>query len=194
MITSIFTQPIIEPLTLQEAKDHLRVDCSNDDLYIEPLIRAARESAETFTGRSFITQTWDLFIDRFPVSGTFLEIPVPPLQSITTVKYIDDLGVQQTLASSVYTVDANAEMGTITLAYNQSWPTVRNIPNAIEIRFITGYGNNATDVPETIRHAMRMLIGHLYERRETTIVGVPITSIPQAYEWLLAPYKVTRFV
>lgn len=193
MSTNLVTAPTIEPMTLQEAKDHLRVDHADDDSYIEPLIKAVREAAETFTGRGFITQTWDLFIHCFPRPGTLLEIPMPPLQSITSIKYIDTDGNQQTLASSVYTVDANAEMGTVTLAYNQTWPTIRAIPNAVEIRFIAGYGSNAEDMPEGIRHGMKMLLGHLYERRETTIVGVPITAVPQAYEWLLNPYTVTRF-
>jgi len=162
MSTNLVTAPTIEPLTLTEAKNHLRVDITDDDTYITNLIVAARLAAENYTGRAFITQTWDLFIDKFPTSGAFIEIPKPPLQSVTTVKYTDADGNQQTLASSVYTVDTNKEMGTVTLAYNQSWPTIRAVPNAVEIRFIAGYGATASTVPEGIKHAMRMLIGHLY--------------------------------
>lgn len=193
MPTNLVTGPAIEPLTVKEAKDHLRVDHGDDDSYIEPLITAVRDHAETYTGRSLITQTWDYWVNTFPPNGTWLELPLPPLQSVTSVKYTDTDGVQQTLTSSVYTVDTNAEAGRITLAYNESWPTVRDVPNAVEIRFVSGYGATAQDVPEGIRHAMRMLLGHFYERRETTLVGVPIVGVPQSYEWLLTPYRVMRF-
>lgn len=193
MKTNLVTEPAIEPLTLQEAKDHIRVDGVVDDSYIEPLIKVAREATERYLGRALITQTWDLFMDRFPWPQTFLEIHTPPLQSVTTVKYIDNDGAQQTLSSSIYTVDTNAEMGTLELAFNQVWPSIRDVSNAVEIRFIAGYGDNAEDVPEGIKQAMQMLIGHLYERREMTIVGVAINQVPNSFHWLLNPYKVTRF-
>ena len=193
MPTNLITEPTIEPMTLQEAKDHLRVDHVDDDSVIEPNIKAVREHSETFLGRALITQTWDLFINNFPPYGSWLEIPFPPLQSVTTIKYIDENGTQQTLSSSIYTVDINAEMGRVFLAYDQVWPTVRPILNAIEIRFVAGYGANAEDIPESIRQGIKMLLGHLYENRETTLVGTIIASVPQAYEWLLWPYRVVRF-
>ena len=193
MPTNLTTAPSEEPFTLTEAKSHLRVDITDDDSYITALIQAVREHAEPFLGRALITQTWDLFINNFPPSGSWLEIPFPPLQSVTTIKYIDENGTQQTLSSSIYTVDTNAEMGRVFLAYDQVWPTVRPILNAIEIRFVAGYGANAEDIPESIRQGMKMLLGHLYENRETTKSGVPIVSVPQAYEWLLWPYRVVRF-
>lgn len=208
MPTQVLTEPPIEPITLAEAKKHLRVDIVDEDSYISGLIVVARQAAELFTGRALITQTWKFHVDCFPLPGTCLEIPFPPLQLIESINYIpgnSSLGgfglgfgtgfdtLRKTLSDTIYTVDSNAEMGTVTLAYDQTWPTIRNVKNAVQIQFIAGYGNDADDIPEGIRHGMKMLLGHLYERRETTMVGVPIVAVPQAYEWLLNPYRVTRF-
>lgn len=189
----LVTAPAIEPVTLQQVKDNMRVDIADDDSVIEPKIRTARELAETFTNRAFLTQTWDLFLDAFPSSSNAICLPKPPLQSVTSVKYVDENGVQQTWANTNYTVDIAKEGGQIFPNYNVVYPTTRLERNAVEIRFIAGYGSNAQDVPEAIKDAIMMQVGHLYNNRESTAVGVQVTSIPKADEWLLYPYRYLRF-
>lgn len=189
------TAPAEEPLTLTEAKAHLRVTAADDDTYITTLIIVARQWAENVTRRALITQTWDLFLDKFPSMlspGSMIEVPLPPLVSVTTVKYTDTDGVQQTLSASLYDVDINAERGRITPAYGEVWPSTRAEMNAVEIRIVAGYGATAF-VPVKIKQAMLLLIGHLYERREDTVVGVTPARVPQASEWLIADYQSIRF-
>jgi uncharacterized phiE125 gp8 family phage protein len=184
MARTLVTAPTSEPITTQEAKDHLRITTTDDDTLISAMIVAVREYVENVTSRALITQTWDIFYDQFAE----VELPKPPLQSITTIKYIDTDGVQQTVSASVYTVDTDSDPGRVYLAYNQSWPGIRGINHAVEIRIVAGYGT-ASAVPQPIKHAMLLMIGHLYENREAT-APLTISEIPMAVDALLAPYRV----
>ena len=143
MPLTLVTPPTLEPLTLAEATSHLRVDLNDDDDLITDLITAAREYAETVTRRALLTQTWDLKLDAFPASsGTPVRLPFPPLQSVTSIQYVDTNGDTQTWSSDDYIVDApsgpQAVQGRITPAYQESYPTTRGIINAVTIRFVTG--------------------------------------------------------
>jgi len=188
MQKTLVTAPDSYPVTLTEAKDHLRVTTTVSDAYITALINAATESAETYTRRALITQTWDVFIDEF--SDT-MEMPKGVLQS-ATITYVDTDGATQTLDTSVYTVDTDSDPGVIRLAYGQSWPSTRDQAHAVTIRIVCGYGA-ASDVPITIRQAMLIHISHLYESREPVIIGTSVTSVPMSYDSLLLPYRVMRF-
>lgn len=184
---------VVEPLSLQEVKDHLRVDGIDDDSYIEPLIKPARRWAETFLNRALITQTWDLFLERFPRNSRMqIEIPWPALQSITSVKYQDILDVQQTWSDALYTVDINREIGRLVPIKDEDYPSTYGHIHDVEIRFLAGYGSNQQDVPRAIAQAMLLRIGHWYERREESTV-VALSLIPRGAEDLLWPYRVTRF-
>lgn len=186
MFTAVAAGPAIEPVTLSEARGHLRVDHSDDDLLIMNLIVAAREHIEgTSTRRALITQTRDYWLPHF--SGS-MEIPYPPLQSVTSVKYIDAAGAEQTLDSSVYAVVSDDIPGRVELAYGESWPTVRRESNAVAIRFVAGYGAARGDVPATIRQGLLLLVGHLYENREL-VAPVQLHTIPMGIKALLAPYR-----
>lgn len=186
---TLITAPSVEPLTTAEAKLHLRVDESADDGLIDGLILAAREQAEAFTKRALITQTWELIFDNF---SNCIELPKADLQSVTSIKYIDTDGVEQTLATSVYTVDTDSEPGRVYLAYNQTWPTVRAIPHAVTIQFVAGYGAASTAIPGSILSAMKLMIGHWYENREDSIVGTIAAPIPFGSRALLGPYTIDR--
>ena len=174
MALNITTEPTTEPLTTQEVKDHVRVDISDDDDYIDALITAARKSAETFTNRQFITATYTLNLDRFPrgKNGTVIKLSRPPIVSVTTVKYFDIDGAQQTLvADTDYQVDVLSEPGRLAPAPSTFWPSVQaQRLNPIEIIYIAGYGA-AGAVPQGIKQALLLLVGHWYERRETVLVG-----------------------
>ena len=187
----LVTAPATEPVTTAEAKAHMRVTGSDDDTYIDALVVAARTHAETITRRAFITQTWDLYQDRF--EGNEIHLPNAPLISVTTVKYIDVDGVLQTFTSDDYTVHAfSSAPGEIELDLDKVWPVTKSVDNAVVTQFVAGYGA-AADIPQPIKQAMLMMIAHWYENRETTIVGATIMEVPQASRMLLAPYRVTGF-
>lgn len=186
------TAPTSEPVTTAEAKTHLRVTTSDDDTYIGTLITVARKHVETITGRALINQTWDYFLDNFP-PGDKIVIPLPRLSSVTTVKYTDKDNAQTTFTASKYIVDTNNEPGQIVLAYGESWPTFTPRPiNAVEIRFVAGYGSGAANVPEGIKQAMLLLIAHWYENREP-ITDLNMKEIPETANALLWPYRVMQF-
>jgi uncharacterized phiE125 gp8 family phage protein len=185
MALELYTGPTVEPLTLTEAKEHLRVDHIDDDTLIESLIKAARRSAEVFQGRSYLSQTWKLYLDTFPCER-YIYLPFPPLQSVSSVTYIDGNGDVQTLATSRYQVDAKSQPGRIVLAPGYSWPaTESDRVNAVIITFVAGYGATSASVPENIRHAVRLILGDMYTQRENTIVGSSVNQIPQSAKILL---------
>lgn len=190
MALSLVTAPATEPITVAEAKLHLRVDGADEDLLIQSLIAAARAYAEAFTHRALITQTWDLKLGAFPCGDIWL--PKPPVSSVTSISYVDANGDTQTWASSNYTADLpsgpEARMGRITPAYSVSYPTTRDVVNAVTVRFVCGYGA-ASAVPDAIRHAMRMMVAHWYEQREPVNIGNITTVLPMTVESLLWPYK-----
>ena len=180
------TAPSVEPITTAEAKSHLNVTTSDDDTYIDALVAASRQKTESYLNRSLITQTWNLYLNTFE---TKIILPRAPIQSVSSVKYIDADGVEQTLSTDVYTVDTDAEPGQIYLAYDQSWPDIRTMEKAVNVEYIAGYGL-AADVPQLIKQAMLLLVGHYYERREETIVGTTISTVPMAYEPLLSEKRI----
>lgn len=184
----IATAPAVEPVTLAEAKLHLRVTQSGEDTLISALIKAAREYAEGVLNRALIDQTWDLYLDAFPgeCDGYVLKVPMSPLKSVTYVKYLDEAGVQQTLSASLYAVDITSEPGRIYPAYQQVWPTLRTgALGAVVVRFVAGYGADGTFVPESIKAAIRLAVAHWYENREDTVVGTIVSKLPLGVDALL---------
>lgn len=188
MPKTLVTAPSGYPVTLTEAKTHLRVTNTDDDAYINAIINAATAEAETYTRRALLTQTWDVFLDGFSDS---MEMPKGQLQS-ATISYVDSGGATQTLATSVYTVDTDSDPGVIRLAYGQSWPSVHDQANAVTIRIVCGYGN-ASDIPMPIRQAILLQIAHLYEAREPVVFGASVDAIPMSYESLLSSYRIWTF-
>lgn len=190
MILKLSSAPGAEPLSAAEAKAHLRVDHSDDDTYISTLIKAARHYIEQVTNRALITQTWIAYLDDFlPV----IQLPKPELISVTGITYVDTDGTTQNLGTSIYTVDTDSLPGRVYEAYNQSWPTVRDIPKAVAITYTAGYGAASTNVPEPILQASKILVAHWYENREPVIVGTIASPVPLSVTHLLAPYKVHQF-
>ena len=127
--------PSVEPVSLVEMKLHLRVDATADDTLIAALTMAAREWCEVYEGRSYMAQTITAYMDTLQS----VILPRPPLVSVSSLKYYDVDGTQQTLATSYYDVDVFAEPGRVLLAYNQTWPSTRLMNNAVEIIYQTGY-------------------------------------------------------
>lgn len=181
------TDSASEPVTTAEAKTHLRVEHSNDDTYIGDLVKAARTLAERWTQRSFVNTTWNLWFDCFP---SVIYVPRSPLVSVSSITYTDSDGNSDTVSSSVYTVNTQRDPGEIYEAYNQNWPTdYRAIPDVVKVIYVAGYGSSSTSVPQPIRQAIRLIVGHWYENREE-VTPSAMSKMPLAAEALLANYAV----
>jgi uncharacterized phiE125 gp8 family phage protein len=163
----IYTQPTSEAVSLESAKQQLLMrpeEGRGDDGYIEALIAVARKACEDLLGRALMQQTWDLYLDEFPCRDDYIEVPRPPLQTVTYVKYKDDAGTLQTLAASNYIVDTASEPGRIALKYGQTWPSAYKETQAVQIQFVAGY-KSADEVPWTIRQAILLKLTDLYMNR-----------------------------
>lgn len=189
MALTLLTAPARELVTLQQAKDHLRVDEAVEDSVIDPLIKTARQYVEAFTDRALITQSWDLILDEF---AEIILMPKAPLQTVTQIQYLDTAGDQQTLASTEYKADTASHPARIVPAWGKSWPLTRDEINAVEIRFVAGYGDNAEDVPSPIIQALLLIVAHLYENREATSNGPELKDLPLGARELLMPYRKLR--
>lgn len=179
--------PTVEPVSLTEAKNHLRVDIADDDVLISSKIMAAREYFEWATNRALINQTWRLSLNEWP-GGDRIVLPRRPLSSVTSVVYTNSAGVATTWAAANYDVDTESDPGLLRLAYGISWPTVTLRPtNPIQITFVAGYGAAATSVPEHMRQAVLLLAGYWYENREGVNLGQGYTalSLPFAIDSLI---------
>lgn len=183
------TPPATEPVSLTEAKLHVRQDGSGDDALITSLIQAAREYVESYTNRSLITQTWKLYLDRFPCEQ-FIYLPRPNLLTISSISYVDLNGQTQTWSSANYIADTASLPGAVRLAYQCFWPGARTQAQSVCITYTAGYGA-AASVPEAIKSAMKLCIGHWYMNRESVAMG-GMQEIPMAVEALLGPYRVVE--
>ena len=184
------TAPSGAPITIAEAKAHCKVDAPDDDVLITGMIAAVTQHLDGrrgYLGRCLLTQSWEYRIHGFPRCDP-IEIPLPPLASVGSVKYIDDAGILQTLASDQYVVDTATYHGQIRRAYNVIWPTTRCEDYAVQIAFTAGFGDAAA-VPQPIKSAMLMIIEQLYDKRGDDGDAGEIT-IPAAARWLLGPYRI----
>ena len=155
------TAPTIEPVTLAEVKNYCRIDEDRDDALIDSLIEAARDQVETRAGRQLITATWNMYLPDFP---SIIRLPRPPLQSVTSITYVDSAGDAQTESATVYTADTKSEPGLIHEAYSQSWSTHRaDADDVVTVTYVAGYGDAGTDVPEELKIALMMLVRSVYD-------------------------------
>lgn len=191
MALVLVTPPSVEPVTLDEAKAHMRIDHADDDVYIASLIVAARQFAEGFLQRSLLPQTWRLTLDAFPHDDT-ITLPRPPLRDVLEVRYYDENGVLQTLDPSLYHVDLVSEPGRVVLAHGQQWPQTAVRPNAVEVEYEAGY-SDAVSVPGAIKQAILLLVAHWYEHREAIATDAQPTELPLAVDSLLRQYRVWGF-
>ena len=185
MALKLITAPTVEPVTLTEAKAQLRVDWSDEDAQISSYILAAREYCEGFQNRALITQTWDLWLDDWPCTDR-LKVPLPPLQSVTNIKYYDTDNVEYTLATAEYFVDDKSEPGRVVLAYGKTWPSTTLRPaNGVVVRFVAGYGL-AVSVPQKVKQAMLLLVTLMYQKRLPIVEGKIVGEVPFAVTALLS--------
>lgn len=175
------TAPAVEPITLDEAKLHLRVDSTDDNALISALITTARQLAERETKRAFITQTWEMYLDTAPAE---VDIPKPPLQATgLSIRVIDEAGAETVVGATLYDVDASENSpGRVKLKSGYAWPTHRGFASFI-IEFKAGYGDAGADVPEALKQGILQLLLHLYENRGAE-------EIPKGLKALFWPFKI----
>ncbi|MFZ8961536.1 MAG: head-tail connector protein [Flavobacteriaceae bacterium] len=172
---SVTTEPANEPITLTEAKNHLKVDYSTDDDLITSLIKAARHEAERY-GIAIVDQTITGNMDSFPIDGV-IELPVCPVKSVTSVKYYDTDNVQQTLNSANYTLDNRSKLQRARIVLNQgeSWPSTYSNANAIEVIFVAGFETTSAEY-EAARTGIKLVLTSWYENRSDTVRKLPTAS------------------
>lgn len=190
------TAPAVEPVTLAEAKAHLRVDTSDDDTYIGTLIKASREWCEEYLDRTLVHTQWALRLDRFPYNGSDeIPLPRPPIVSsgtatAFTLNYTMESGSTATLSTSQYRVHRHQTPGAVATIYGGSWPSHLQDDNSVTITYWGGYGPSGSDVPAAIKHAMLMLCSHWYETRGATVsTGAVPQDVPFGVRALLDSMK-----
>ena len=167
-------------ITTAQAKEHLRITHSDEDTYIEAITLAASEWCEEFQRRVYVQREIVDYLDEFP---TIIRPSKSPLVSVTTLKYYDTDGNLQTLDAANYRVDITTEPGRITEAYNCAWTEIRDMTNAIVLTYQAGYAARA-NIPEEIKHAVKLMVGHLYENREAA-TPLNIDELPVGLKTLL---------
>lgn len=201
---------VVDPLTLADAKNFLRVEITDDDALITDLITAAKLACEQLNNRSFIDTTWQLVMDYFPpyagrystllppalvgaqsdrnywlnLSDQAINLPMPPLVSVSSISYVDPSGTTQTLDPSSGANNVRITTGTpglMTPAYGKIFPVTQPVLGAVIITYVCGYGTTQASVPRNVVAAMRFLVAHYYENRTADI------PVPEVVQKLLDP-------
>jgi len=190
MSVTLKTAPATEPVTVLEAKNQMRVTHADEDGLIGNYITAARQAAETFTNRQFITATWELRLDEFPEC---IRLPFPPALVVNTIKYYDTGGTLTTMLPADYREDIYEATARIDPAFGKTWPPTRAQSMAVIVDYDAGYGLTASTVPMGLRQAILWLVAHWFEHREPILYGASQHKIPFHVESLLWQYKVPAF-
>jgi hypothetical protein len=196
----------LEPITLAEAKLHCRVEIPEDDALIAGLVPSARMVAEVIARQTFLPTTYDWHLDGFPMAanGYFnrlvramgpspawlpngaavLQLPKPPVISVTSVSYSDSTGNLAVYPATSYVLAAGTS-GRLQPLIGQVWPVLRPQIEAVVIRYTAGYPTVA-NVPEVVKSALKLLVSHWYENREATVAAsYGSKEIPQGVDRLL---------
>jgi uncharacterized phiE125 gp8 family phage protein len=188
MNLSIVTEPAIEPVSLVDIKNFCKVDAdtTDDDVLLMILVGAARRYAESYTGRAFITQTWQATLDSFPLrvpplsvltpspmpryTGADIGILMGNIQTVNSVTYLDLTGQWQTLDPTTYVADCTGLVTRLAPAAGKAWPQTLDQIASVKIAFTAGYGGDAAHVPEVIRHWIMIRTNTLYMNREEVAI------------------------
>ena len=187
---AVTTKPGSEPITLDEAKDHLSIDGEEFDARLTQLIAGARKRVERTTNRRLIEQGLAVYLDKFP-AGFVLELPVAPVSAVASVQYYDVNGALQTFSSASYHTDLIREPGRVVLANGEVWPdTEIGRPNAVIVNVTAGYGDSSADIDEGIVTAMLMMIEKAFDRPDENY----LKALDRVQTNELSPYILRRFL
>ena len=179
--------PSVEPVTTTSQKEWMRVDTSDEDSLIGNLAAASRAYVEMSTNRQMITATWQYKFSSFPSSGDIV-LPISPLQSVTSITYVDTNDDTQTWSSALYTVDTASDVGRVRPIYNEDYPESRGYAQVVIVTFVAGYGDAASDVPDTALTAIKLLASNWFENRESN-AAVSLQEVPMALQTLIWSLK-----
>jgi uncharacterized phiE125 gp8 family phage protein len=186
MTTTRITQPATEPITLAEAKAHLRLTHDDEDLLVSAMISAARATCEDRLQRTLITSDWRLTLPAFP---TIIDLAMGDVQSVKVVTYTDPDGITQTLSPSAYRLGRSNGRPVLVPAPGQGWPaTQAGVMEAVSLEYVAGYGNVAASVPAPLKAWILLALGDLFENRQATSIGDTVNPLPFA-DGLLDTYR-----
>jgi uncharacterized phiE125 gp8 family phage protein len=186
----VVTPPAIEPVTLADASKHLRLLSGANDELLTTYIAAARRYIEDYSNLVCIDTVFDWQMDAFP-NGCF-KLPRYPLQSVASIKYLDDVGVEQTLATDQYRVVKSSIRGFVSPAFNTSWPVTQGVPAAITVRFTAGHGTTAASVEPALKHAILLMVANMFENRSPVIIGSISKEIELALDSLVNSVRIMQ--
>ena len=202
----VTTAPTVEPLTMQEVKEYLRVEDNTDERVVRPFIETARRLAEEHLGRTLMPTTYSLFLDTnndmddplwegmrtgadLNYYKNYIVLPRSPVTSVTSVSTFNDADTESTMASSKYYVDNVSEPARIVLRQGETFPTALRVANAIKVVYVSGY-TSAYAVPEPIRMGMLQHIAYMYEHRGDMYEAS--SPMPPIIKNLYAPYVIIK--
>ena len=189
---TLITAAVSEPLETADVMNYLRVEGDEHKDDIQAIIASVRDFTEEVMWRALIKQTWEITLDfNFPKKNAAILLPKPPLQSVTSITYLDTAEASQTLAATKYIVDTTSEPGRIMPAIDESWPATAERFAAVTVRFVAGYGNDHKAIPSGLKGAMKMLVSHWFENRES--VGRPMKEQPWQFGSMLQQFRVNGF-
>lgn len=209
----LVTGPSLEPVTRDEARTFLRLTETAENTLVDELIKASRRSVENYLNLALINQTWQMWLDGFPkdqeyaganawwdgyreasisvlnTSSGEIEIPKGPLSSVTSLVTYNDSDTESTFSATKYIVSTAGQYGRIVLKTGEIWPVDLRPADAVKITFVAGYGADASYVPESIKIAMKQLLSHWFENRESATEGA-LSEMPMSVKMILDPYRV----
>ena len=209
----INTDTTVLPVTVNEIKQHLRIDADNfdQDAELSMMLKSAITTLEEYTGRSFITKTYEWHLDKIPyaqedylsegittgpdmqMTQNYINLPKSPLVAVSSFTSYNDSDAATVFAATNYYVDTVSIPPKVVLRRSSSFPSGSlRVANAFKIIFTAGYGTAPKDVPEAIKQAINLYVSHLYENRELYIEQKQL-PVPMTLATLLQPYKVMRF-
>lgn len=187
MNLTVSVEPELEPVTVDEQQAWSRITDEAEGAVLEALIKSARTYVEQYLCRALMTQTLVARWDEWP---WYFELERPPVQSVTSVQYIDVNGTTQTVSSANYWTDLVSAPPRILQRTGFAWPvTQADRPNVVIVTYVAGYAS-ADLVPQPIKQAISMLVDHWYENRGPVVTGTVIGEMPLSVAALLGPYRV----
>jgi uncharacterized phiE125 gp8 family phage protein len=186
MSAILLVPPSAEPWSVAEAKDFLRVEHDDDDAVIAALIAAARGHVEALSRRALLVQRWRFVLDAWPAGGR-VSLRMGPLRSVIAARVFDVTNNAHSIDVEIFVVDAAAN---VIAAPCWALPLPGRSTAGIELDVELGYGANAGDVPDALRHAIRLLVAHWYENRGLAAVGATVAMLPAGVGALVATYRV----
>jgi len=182
-----------DPVTVAELKAHARITSGSvEDTYLTTLITAATDVVQRLTRRQLINATYAFGLRQWPSGNGPIELPRPPLSSVSSVTYVDSDGTRQTMDAGDYAADDARQPGRVEPVYGEVWPSARDEANSILITYVAGYGAAGSSVPAALRQAILLMATHLYEFRDPVVIGGSVAEVPRTVDALVSPYRVSQ--